>query len=146
MITHSVRIRQNMPPITVNHIAIVVENIDDSLRFWQDALGLRLEHREDNTDEQVEIAFLPVGDGEIELIAPTTPDSGVAKYLAKKGAGMHHICLEVPDIAAAMAQLAAHGIEMINDSPKVRPDGTQYAFVHPKSSGGVLLELYELAR
>ena len=135
-----------MSPIKVNHIAIVVEDIDSALGFWRDALGLHLEHRENNVDEQVEIAFLPVGDGEIELLAPTTDDSGVAKYLAKKGAGMHHLCLEVEAIEPAMERLAEHGIELINDTPKSHPDGTRYAFVHPKSTGGVLLELYELPK
>ena len=135
-----------MSPIKVNHIAIVVEDIDSALGFWRDALGLHLEHRENNVDEQVEIAFLPVGDGEIELLAPTTDDSGVAKYLAKKGAGMHHLCLEVEAIEPAMERLAEHGIELINDTPKSHPDGNKYAFVHPKSTGGVLLELYELPK
>ncbi len=133
-----------MPPIKVNHIAIVVENIETALGFWRDALGLRLEHTERNDDEAVEIAFLPIGNGEIELLAPTTNDSGVAKYMAKKGAGLHHICLEVADIEVAMARLVEHNIELINDAPRLRPDGTKYAFVHPKSTGGVLLEMYEL--
>ena len=131
-------------PVKVNHIAIVVENIPDALVFWRDALGLSLAHRENNADEQVEIAFLPVGDSEIELIAPTTEDSGVAKYLAKKGAGLHHICLEVNDIEIAIAELTGYGAELINQEARTRPDGTQYIFVHPKSTGGVLLELYEL--
>jgi methylmalonyl-CoA/ethylmalonyl-CoA epimerase len=135
-----------MTPIKVNHIAIVVEDIDNALGFWRDALGLHLENRQVNAGEQVEIAFLPVGDGEIELLAPTTDDSGVAKYLAKKGAGMHHLCLEVEAIEPAMKRLADHGIELINESPRSHPDGTKYAFVHPKSTGGVLLELYELPK
>lgn len=135
-----------MSPIKVNHIAIVVEDIDSALGFWRDALGLHLEKRETNAGEQVEIAFLPVGDGEIELLAPTTEDSGVAKYLAKKGAGMHHLCLEVEAIEPAMEQLSQHGIELINETPRSHPDGTKYAFVHPKSTGGVLLELYELPK
>ncbi|MCA9904138.1 MAG: VOC family protein, partial [Anaerolineae bacterium] len=80
----------------------------------------------------------------IELIQPTTDDSGVAKYLAKKGAGLHHLCIEVEDIAAALAHIAASGAELINETPRTRPDGTRYAFVHPKSTGGVLLELYQL--
>jgi methylmalonyl-CoA/ethylmalonyl-CoA epimerase len=134
-----------MPPIKINHIAVVVEDIEAALAFWQRALGLPLHHVEHNEGEAVDIAFLPVGDSEIELIAPFTDDSGVAKYLAKKGAGLHHLCLEVDDIAASMAQLVESGMELINDAPKTRPDGTRYAFVHPKSTGGVLLELYELA-
>lgn len=132
-----------MPPIKVNHIAVVVEDLDTALNFWENALGLNLAHTEVNDDEQVEIAFLPIGEGEIELLAPTTPDSGVAKYMAKKGAGLHHICLDVDDIVESIAQLVANGAEMINAEPKTRPDGTLYAFVHPKSTGGVLVELYQ---
>ncbi|NWF68417.1 MAG: methylmalonyl-CoA epimerase [Chloroflexi bacterium] len=132
----------------INHIAIVVEDVNAALTFWRDALGLPLQHTERNDGEAVEIAFLPMEghQGEIELIAPITPDSGVAKYLAKKGAGLHHICLEVPDVAAKLEELKSKGIELINDSAKTRPDGTLYAFVHPKSTGGVLLELYQLPK
>jgi methylmalonyl-CoA/ethylmalonyl-CoA epimerase len=135
-----------MPPIKINHIAVVVEDVNTALAFWQKALGLPLHHVEHNEDEAVDIAFLPLGDGEIELIAPFTEDSGVAKYLAKRGAGLHHLCIEVEDIEAALTQIAASGAEMINQTARVRPDGTKYAFVHPKSTGGVLLELYEVKK
>lgn len=129
--------------IKINHIAVVVEDVNTALSFWQDALGITAEKVEHNEDEAVDIAFLPLGDGEIELIAPFTEDSGVAKYLAKKGAGLHHLCLDVDDIEGVVARLNAKGVEMINETPRVRPDGTRYAFVHPRSTGGVLLELYE---
>lgn len=132
-----------MPPIKVNHIAVVVEDVETALSFWRDALGLDLQHTERNEEEAVEIAFLPVGESEIELLAPITEDSGVAKYMAKKGAGLHHVCIDVEDIDATMKRLVEHNIEMINASPRTRPDGTLYAFVHPKSTGGVLLELYQ---
>jgi methylmalonyl-CoA/ethylmalonyl-CoA epimerase len=130
----------------INHIAIVVEDVNTALTFWRDALGLPLQHTERNAEEAVDIAFLPAGESEVELIAPISPDSGVAKYLAKKGAGLHHLCLEVDDIAACMERLKTQGVELINDTPKTRPEGTKYAFVHPKSTGGVLLELYELVK
>ncbi|MBC7871449.1 MAG: methylmalonyl-CoA epimerase [Chitinophagaceae bacterium] len=133
-----------MMPIKVNHIAVVVEDVDAALNFWRDIFGLLLHHRERNEEEGVEIAFLPVGESEIELIAPITDDSGVGRYLAKKGAGLHHICIEVGAIATVIERLREKGAELINDAPKVRPDGTKYIFVHPKSTGGVLLELYEL--
>lgn len=133
-----------MPPIKINHVAVVVPDVTTALKFWQDALGLPLNHTERNEGEAVEIAFLPLGEGEIELIAPITEDSGVAKFLAKKGAGLHHLCIEVEGIEAVAAQIKASGAELINDAPKTRPDGTRYLFVHPKSTGGVLLELYEL--
>jgi methylmalonyl-CoA/ethylmalonyl-CoA epimerase len=128
----------------INHVAIVVEDLDSALAFWRDALGLPLAKTEENPAESVDIAFLPVGESEIELLQPTDPDSGIGKYLAKKGQGMHHLCVEVTDIEAVIARLVAHGVDMINDTPRIRPEGTRYAFVHPKSAGGVLVELYEI--
>ena len=131
-------------PHRVNHIAVVVDDLSSALNFWRDALGLPLERTESNVEEAVEIGFLPVGESEIELLHPTDAHSGIGKYLAKHGAGLHHICLEVTDIEASMAQLRVHDIELINDAPKTRPEGTRYCFVHPRSTGGVLVELYEL--
>jgi methylmalonyl-CoA/ethylmalonyl-CoA epimerase len=136
------RIKVNMAGITINHIAIVVEDIEGALPFWRDALGLPFDKTQDVPQEQVKIAFLEVGDSHVELVQPITDDSGIAKYLAKKGAGMHHLCFEVDDIWTALAHMQANGIELINDTPKER-DGRKYAFVHPKSTGGVLVELYE---
>lgn len=133
-----------MSSIKINHIAVVVADMDKALGFWRDALGLPLEHTEHNEGEGVEIAFLPVGEGEVELLQPLSGESGVGKYLTKTGGGMHHLCLEVENIEAAMAQLTANGAELINETPKTRPDGRRYCFVHPRSTGGVLLELYEV--
>jgi len=130
----------------INHVAIVVEDLDAALRFWRDALGLPLSKTEENPGENVDIAFLPLGESEIELLQPTDPDSGIGKYLAKKGQGMHHLCVEVDYIEAVIARLVGHGVEMINEAPRVREEGTRYAFVHPKSAGGVLVELYELPK
>lgn len=127
----------------IDHVAIVVDDLDAALAFWRDALGLPLAKTEDNPGEHVTIGFLPVGGSEIELLQPTDPDSGIGKYLAKRGAGMHHICIEVDDIDAAMQRLVDHGVELINEQPRTRDDGTRYAFVHPKSASGVLVELYE---
>jgi methylmalonyl-CoA/ethylmalonyl-CoA epimerase len=128
----------------INHIAILVDDLDATISFWQDALGLELTHTEDVPGEQAIIAFLPTGDSEIELVKPTTEDSGLARYLSKRGPGMHHICLEVDDIVGMLAQLKAKGIQMVNDEPRVGTDGRKYAFVHPKSAYGVMVELYEL--
>jgi methylmalonyl-CoA/ethylmalonyl-CoA epimerase len=133
-----------MTPLKVDHIAVVVEDLEAALGFWRDALGLPLGGREHNEHEAVEIAFLPVGEARVELLQPITTDSGIAKYLAKKGAGLHHVCLAVKDIEGAMAQLHDKGIELINETPRTREDSTRYAFVHPKSTGGVLVELYEV--
>lgn len=135
-----------MTPIKIDHIAVVVEDMDAALNFWQNALGLPLGGKESNEHEAVDIAFLEAGQSRIELLKPTSDDSGIAKYLAKKGAGMHHLCFAVPDIEAAMKHIVSQGIELINETPRTREDGTRYAFVHPKSSGGVLVELYELPK
>lgn len=135
-----------MAPIKIDHVAVVVDDMSAALNFWQNALGLPLEGTESNEHEAVDIAFLPVGESRIELLKPTTDDSGIAKYLAKRGAGLHHLCLAVADIEAAMAQIVARGVQMINETPRQREDGTRYAFVHPKSTGGVMVELYELPK
>jgi len=122
----------------INHIAIVVEDLDSALAFWRDAMGLPLAKTEENPGEMWISRFLPVGESEIELLSPTDPESGIGKYLAKKGQGMHHVCIEVENIDATMQRLTAHGVQMINETPRVREEGTRYAFVHPKSAGGVL--------
>lgn len=133
-----------MPPIKINHVAVVVEDIPAALAFWQRVLGLPVQRTVRNDEEAVETAFLTVGDSEIELVTPTTADSGVSRYLARTGGGLHHLCLEVACLETTMQQISAAGGQLINDRPKTHPDGTRYAFVHPKSTGGVLLELYEL--
>jgi methylmalonyl-CoA/ethylmalonyl-CoA epimerase len=128
----------------INHIAILVSDLESPLNFWRDALGLELTQVEEVPGEQARIAFLPTGDSEIELVQPTTDDSGLARYLEKRGPGMHHICLEVDDIDGMLAQLKENGIQLINEDAKVGSDGRRYAFVHPKSASGVMVELYEL--
>lgn len=134
-----------MPKIKqINHVAIVVEDIDDSLAFWRDALGIELHELRDVPAEKSKIAFLPVKGGEIELVQPTTEDSGIAKYLNKRGQGMHHVCLEVDDINAMLDQLKARGVRLINEQPRTGADGKRYAFIHPESASGVLVELYQV--
>jgi methylmalonyl-CoA/ethylmalonyl-CoA epimerase len=134
-----------MPKIKkIDHVALVVGNIDEALGFWQDALGIALDHQEENSREKSAIAFLPLGDSEIELVQPTSDDSGVAKYLEKRGPGMHHICLEVDDIEGMLAQLKAKEIQLIHEEPVTAASGKKYAFIHPKAAFGVLVELYEL--
>jgi methylmalonyl-CoA/ethylmalonyl-CoA epimerase len=134
-----------MPKITkINHIAVAVSDIDASLAFWRDALGLELAELRDVPAEAAQIAFLPVGGTEVELVRPTTDDSGLAKYIAKRGEGLHHLCLETDDIEAMLAQLKEKGIQLINESPRTGADGKKYAFIHPKSTGGVLVELYQV--
>jgi methylmalonyl-CoA/ethylmalonyl-CoA epimerase len=134
-----------MPKIKqINHVAIVVEDIDASLAFWRDALGIEMHELRDVPAEKSRVAFLPVAGSEIELVQPTSDDSGIAKYLAKRGQGMHHVCLEVDDIEAMLAQLTAKGVRLINEHPRTAADGKRYAFVHPESTSGVLVELYQL--
>src|SRR3954465_9075167 len=116
----------------INHLAVVVEDIQSALAFWHEALGLPLGKVQRNEDEEVEIAFLPIGESEIELLAPINQTSGIAKYMAKRGPGMHHLCIEEEDIAGTMRRLNDKGIELINDAPKMHDDGTKYCFVHPK--------------
>jgi methylmalonyl-CoA/ethylmalonyl-CoA epimerase len=129
----------------IDHIAVVTPDLEEARRFWVDGLGLDLGRVESVPEEAVDIAFLPVGDSEIELLQPTDPESGVAKYLAKRGPGMHHLCLEVDDVEATLERLRSAGIPLITETAKVNHEGKKYAFVHPKGTGGVLVELYELA-
>lgn len=128
----------------INHIAIVVADLEESMRFWVDALGLELAHTEHVASQAVDVAFLPVGESKIELLKPTDDHSGVARYLEKRGPGMHHLCFEVDDIVAALTRLKSIGVQLINDAPMIGSDGRKFAFIHPKSANGVLVELYEL--
>ena len=128
----------------INHVAIVVEDLEDSLSFWRDSLGISLHEMRDVPAEKSLVAFLPLPGGEIELVQPTTLDSGIAKYLDKRGQGMHHICLEVDDIDAMLEQLKNKGVRLINEQARTGANGKRYAFVHPESASGVLVELYQL--
>lgn len=129
--------------IKFNHIAIGVENIEASLPFWRDALGLKLEHIEEVPSQKARVAFLPVGESEVELVQPTEAGTGMAKFIQERGGGMHHLCLEVEDIEQALADLKAKGVRLIDEIAQVLP-GRKMAFIHPKATGGVLVELYEL--
>jgi methylmalonyl-CoA epimerase len=128
---------------TLHHIAIAVHDLDAALAFYRDTLGLEMAERRAVPEEGVEIAFLPVGEGEIELLQPLTAEGGVARFLDKRGQGLHHVCLAVSDIEAAMERLRAAGARLLSAEPRVNVHGTRYVFVHPKSAHGVLLELYE---
>jgi len=128
----------------IDHIAVVVENLDDALVFWRDQLGLEMEKIEHVDGMEVRIAFLPVGDSKIELVQPTSSDSGVARFLRNRGPGLHHICLEVDDIQKKLGELAGQEVRLINQKPIRMEDGRQLAFIHPRGTGGVLLELYQL--
>ena len=129
----------------IDHIAIVVRSIEEALPTYEGALGLELTEVEEMPEQAVKIAFLPVGESEIELVEPLTTDSGVARFLEKRGEGLHHICLEVEDIEAALQDLAAKGVRLIDEQPRQGAHG-RVAFLHPKSAHGVLIELIEKPR
>ncbi len=128
----------------INHIAIVMPELEEGMGFWVDALGLNVAKTESVPEQQVDIAFLPVGESNIELLSPTDPASGVAKYLDKRGPGLHHICLEVEDIDAVLKRLKAASVPLIDEQPRDGGHGKKLAFIHPKGTGGVLVELYQL--
>lgn len=129
----------------ISHIAIVVPELEGALDFWVNKLGLPLSHVEHVAEQGVDVAFLPAGESDVELLQPIDDKSGVARYLEKRGAGMHHICFEVDDIQATLDRLKADNVPLINETPTIGTGGKKIAFVHPKGTGGVLVELYELS-
>lgn len=129
----------------IDHIAIIVEDIDAALGFWRDALGLELSHVEDVPDQGAVVAFLPTDESEVELVKPTQEGTGISRFLQRRGPGMHHICFEVNDIEATLDRLKWQGIRLINEEPTLGTGGKKIAFVHPESTHGVLVELYELS-
>jgi len=126
----------------IHHIAIVVKDLDAALTFYRDALGIEVGERREVPAEGVEIAILPLGDSELELLEPLDPANSIGRFLDKRGEGIHHVCLLVEDIAAAVTRMKDEGAQMATEV-RSHPDGTRYAFVHPKSTHGVLMELYE---
>ena len=127
----------------IDHIAIVVPDVEEALAFYQDTLGLTLTHTEHVADQDVVVAFLPAGESEIELVEPIGDDSGVARYLAKHGPGMHHICIEVENIEETLTRLKVRNIQLIDEEATIGSGGKKVAFIHPHSTYGVLIELYE---
>ena len=128
--------------IEVDHLGIAVGNIDQALRFYEQRLGMQVGSRESGPRERVNVAILPAGEARIELLEATDSDSTIAKFVAKRGPGLHHIALRVDDLAAALERLSANGARLLNE-PATGAGGHTYAFVHPSSSGGVLLELIQ---
>ncbi|MGQ9897010.1 MAG: methylmalonyl-CoA epimerase [Acidobacteriota bacterium] len=125
----------------IDHLGIAVESIEKALEFYQMALGLELTHTEIVAEQGVKVALLPVGESRIELLEPTGTETPVGKFLAKRGSGIHHICIRVDDLEAALSRLKAQGIPLIDDKPRLGAEGCLVAFVHPKGTGGVLVEL-----
>lgn len=130
--------------IRIDHVAIVVDDIDSALLFWRDALGLEVTHVEDVPEQNSVVAFLPTGESEVELVKPMTDESGISRYLRKRGPGIHHICFEVDNIEVCLEKLKKHGIHLVNSEPVIGTGGKRIAFIHPESTQGVLVELYEL--
>jgi len=127
----------------IDHTGIAVADLEDSLPFYREVLGLPLVHRETVTDQGVEAALLDIGDGHLELIAPLGPETGVAKFLAKHGPGLHHLAYRVDDIEAALASLSAAGVRLIDQQPRIGIRGSRVAFLHPSAAGGVLTEIVQ---
>lgn len=130
------------PPM-LDHVAILVSDLDQAIRLYRDVYGLTLCEVEEVPTEKVRVAIFGGGTGRIELVSPTGPDSPMAKAIEKRGEGLHHICLEVPDIVKAMAALEAMGSPLLDRTPRPGAGGSKVAFVHPKGSRGVLVELRE---
>jgi|ERR1043166_1192019 methylmalonyl-CoA/ethylmalonyl-CoA epimerase len=131
--------------LRLEHIGVATRSIEGSLKFWRDALGLEVKHTEVVEEQGVRVAMLPVGEPRIELLEPTGADSPVAKFMEKRGPGIHHVAVRVADIRAALSRLKEKGARLIDEEPRRGAGGCLVAFVHPSSAGGVLLELVEHA-
>lgn len=134
-----------LPPLRLHHVGILVSDLDDALQFYRGTLGLRVGTPHESAANDIRAALIALGGSYLELFAPLTPDGSIAQTLAKRGAGMHHLCYEVGDIVAALAHCREAGVQLIDQLP--RPglhEGWRVAFLHPRSCGGVLTELVEI--
>ena len=127
----------------INHLGIAVKSLEDSLKFYQENLGLEVSCTEIVEDQGVEVAMLPIGESRIELLQAINENSPVARFIEKRGPGIHHICIEVDNITAKLAEMKAAGVQLIDEQPKRGAGGHLIAFVHPKSTAGVLIELVQ---
>ncbi len=132
-----------MRVIKVDHIGIAVKSISEALKLYEETLGIKCEGIEEVPEQKVKTAFLPIGDTEIELLESTAPDGPVAKFIEKRGEGLHHIALRVENIEEALEELKKKGIRLIDEKPRKGAGGARIAFLHPKATGGVLLEICE---
>ncbi len=130
-----------MKILKIDHLGIAVGSIDEGKNFWSNVLGLSFEGTETVAEQKVTTAFFPVGESEVELLESTAPDGPIAKYMEKKGAGIQHIAFRVADIEAALAELKEKGVRLIDEKPRKGAGGAKIAFLHPKATGGVLVEL-----
>ena len=127
----------------LDHLGVAVESLAQAVDFYERTLGLSVSGYETIPQEKTNVALLPLGETRLELLEPTETDSPIGRFLAKRGAGLHHICLRVPDLRATVARLQESGVRLVNPEPAVGAGGHRYVFVHPKGTGGVLLELVE---
>lgn len=127
----------------IDHIGVAVANLDETVKFYSEMLGMKVEKTETHAEQKVKVAFLPVGDTEIELLEPTDPESAIAKHIKNKGEGIQHIAFRVNDIAAAIAELKGKGMRFVNEEPRIGAGNTKIVFLHPKNTYGVLVELVE---
>ncbi|SHI95767.1 methylmalonyl-CoA epimerase [Geosporobacter subterraneus DSM 17957] len=132
-----------MKVLKVDHIGVAVKSLDETLKFYQEMLGLELHGTETVEEQKVKVAFLPVGDTEVELLESTDPEGPIAKFIEKKGEGIQHIAFRVENIEEAIAELMAKGVKMIDEKPRYGAGGAKIAFCHPKSTNGVLVEISE---
>jgi len=131
---------------TLDHVGIAVGDLAQALAFYRDALGLEVQAAEEVPSQRVRAHFVPVGEATLELLEPTAPDSPIAKFVAKRGPGIHHLTLRVDDIHEALARLSARGLRLIDEQPRPGADGALIAFVHPASTHGVLVELKQATK
>ena len=132
-----------MKILKIDHLGIAVKSIDEGKNFWAEVLGLNFEGTETVAEQKVTTAFFPVGESEVELLESTAPDGPIAKYLEKKGEGIQHVALRVDNIEAALSELKEKGVRLIDEAPRLGAGGARIAFLHPKSTNGVLVELCE---
>jgi len=132
-----------MRTLKVDHIGIAVKSISEALKLYEEVLGIKCEGVEEVSEQKVKTAFLPIGDTEIELLESTSPDGPVAKFIEKRGEGIHHIAFRVENIEEALRELKEKGIALIDEKPRKGAGGARIAFLHPKSTSGVLIEICE---
>ena len=130
----------------IDHIGIATNGIEESVRFWREKLGLQASEVEEVAEQKVRVTMLPIGESRIELLEATSPDSPIARFLEKRGPGIHHIAIRVQDMRASLAAFKRAGVRLIDEEPRTGAGGCLVAFVHPSSTGGVLLELVEESR
>ncbi|MDR3255421.1 MAG: methylmalonyl-CoA epimerase [Synergistaceae bacterium] len=130
-----------MKTTVIDHIGIAVSDINEALKFWEGSLGIKCAGVETVEDQKVKTAFLPIKESEVELLEATSPESPIAKFIEKKGEGIHHIAIRVDNLEAALAELKGKNIRLIDETPRKGAGGAMIAFIHPKATGGILLEL-----